>query len=93
MTDLVNNFETLTLILTPPFAEITPNRPEVKNVMNAQMVLDITAAFAALKDNRELRAVVFSGAGGTFCVGGDIKELAADARPYRFARVRGRNWR
>jgi isohexenylglutaconyl-CoA hydratase len=77
MTELINNFETLTLTLTLPFAQITLNRPEVKNAMNAQMVLDITAAFAALKDNREVRAVVLSGAGGSFCVGGDIKELAA----------------
>ncbi len=70
-------FETLTLTLKPPFAYLTLNRPEVKNAMNAQMVLDITAAFEALKDNREIRAVVISGAGGTFCAGGDIKELAA----------------
>lgn len=72
-------FETLTVDLNIPFAHatITLNRPEVKNAMNAQMVLDITAAFEALKDNREIRAVVLSGAGGTFCAGGDIKELAA----------------
>lgn len=71
------HFETLTLILASPFAHLTLNRPEVKNAMNAQMVVDITAAFAALGDNREVRAVVISGAGGTFCAGGDIKELAA----------------
>jgi len=70
------NFETLAVTLTPPFAQVTLNRPEVKNAMNAQMVLDLIAAFAALKDNQEIRAVVLSGAGVTFCAGGDIKELA-----------------
>jgi isohexenylglutaconyl-CoA hydratase len=71
------NFETLTLTLAPPFAYLILNRPEVKNAMNAKMVLEITAAFATLKENREVRAVVLSGAGGTFCAGGDLKELAA----------------
>lgn len=70
-------FETLIVTLSPPFAYITLNRPEVKNAMNARMVLDLIAIFEALRENRDVRAVVLSGAGGTFCAGGDIKELAA----------------
>jgi isohexenylglutaconyl-CoA hydratase len=73
----VPTFETLAVTITPPFAQVTLNRPEVKNAMNSQMVLDLIAAFEALRANREVRAVVLSGAGGTFCAGGDIKELAA----------------
>lgn len=70
-------FETLAVALTPPFAQVALNRPEVKNAMNAQMVTDLIAAFEGLRENREIRAVVLSGAGGTFCAGGDIKEMAA----------------
>lgn len=70
-------FEALEVQIEHPFAYVTLNRPDVKNAMNSQMVLDITAAFEALRDNRVVRAVVLSGAGGTFCAGGDIKELAA----------------
>ncbi len=69
-------FETLIVTVTQPFAYITLNRPAVKNAMNNQMVLDIIAAFEALRDNREIRAIVLSGAAGTFCAGGDIKEMA-----------------
>jgi isohexenylglutaconyl-CoA hydratase len=69
-------FSTLAVTLTPPFAYVTLNRPEVKNAMNAQMILDLIAAFEGLKDNHAIRAVILSGAGGTFCAGGDIKELA-----------------
>lgn len=58
-------------------AYVTLNRPEVKNAMNSQMVLDLVAVFDDLRDNRAVRAVVLSGAGGTFCAGGDIKEMAA----------------
>lgn len=71
------NFETLAITVAPPFAHIMLNRPEVKNAMNSQMVLDLIAAFEGLRDNREVRAIILSGAGGAFCAGGDIKEMAA----------------
>jgi isohexenylglutaconyl-CoA hydratase len=73
---MAESFETILLTVDGSFASITLNRPEVKNAMNAQMVLDLIAAFDALAERREVRAVVLSGAGGTFCAGGDIKELA-----------------
>lgn len=76
-TGTLPQFETLDIRIDGPFAHMTLNRPDVKNAMNSQMVLDITAAFAGLKDNRDVRAVVLAGAGGTFCAGGDIKEMAA----------------
>lgn len=74
---ILNDFETLDVRLTPPFAYVTLNRPDVKNAMNAQMVLDLIAAFEGLREKPEVRAVVLAGAGGTFCAGGDIKEMAA----------------
>src|SRR4051812_24374297 len=73
----MDSFETVDVIITPPFAYITLNRPAVKNAMNNQMVLVIIAAFASLKNNREVRAIVLNGADGTFCAGGDIKEMQA----------------
>lgn len=73
----MQSFETLAVVLDGPVARITLNRPDVKNAMNSLMVLEITAAFEALRDDRSIRAVVLAGAGGTFCAGGDIKEMAA----------------
>ncbi len=72
----MDSFETVAVNIDRSFAYVTLNRPAVKNAMNNQMVLDIIAAFEALKGNREVRAVVLSGAGGTFCAGGDLKEMA-----------------
>jgi isohexenylglutaconyl-CoA hydratase len=66
---------TITLDLTPPFATITLNRPDVRNAMNQQMVEDLRAVFLDLRDNRDVRAIVLAGAGGTFCAGGDLKEM------------------
>jgi isohexenylglutaconyl-CoA hydratase len=73
---MTEQYQTLIVTIVPPFAHVTLNRPAVKNAMNNQMVLDIIAAFEALKDNREIKAIVLSGADGTFCAGGDIKEMA-----------------
>ncbi len=72
----MQSFETLSIAIKGPFAHITLNRPAVKNAMNNQMVLDLIACFEALKDDRQIRAVVLNGANGTFCAGGDIKEMA-----------------
>src|SRR5436853_2214733 len=80
MTPNALTFETLIVTITPPFAQVTLNRPAVKNAMNNQMVLDIISAFEGLKDNREVRAIVLSGTEGTFCAGGGSKEMAQAAQ-------------
>jgi len=55
----------------------TLNRAEAKNALNAAIVDSLFALCDWLNDNREIRAIVLRGAGGTFCAGGDIKEFAA----------------
>lgn len=72
-------YQTLLLDLTPPFARITLNRPARRNAMTFQMIEDLIAAFAALRERSDIRAVVLSGADGNFCAGGDIGELQSAA--------------
>lgn len=71
-------YETLKIEIKKPFVHITLNRPEVKNAMNQQMVADLLDAFTTLRDDRSIRAVILSGAGNTFCAGGDLKEMQAE---------------
>jgi isohexenylglutaconyl-CoA hydratase len=54
---------------------ITLNRPEKKNAMNFKMVAELTDVFQQLREDRQVRAIVLTGAEGTFCAGGDIKEM------------------
>lgn len=75
MTELLQNLETLAVRIEPAVAYITLNRPEAKNAMNQQMVRELYEVFSTLRDNREIRAIVLAGADGTFCAGGDIKEM------------------
>jgi isohexenylglutaconyl-CoA hydratase len=63
------------LQLSDGVLHLTLNRPEVRNALSAELVLEIIAAFATL--DARIRAVVLRGAGGNFCAGGDIKDMAA----------------
>ena len=71
--------ETKNLLLRPDAGvlHLTLNRPEQRNAMNRGRVEEINAVFDALRDSREVRAVVMRGAGGFFCAGGDLKEMMA----------------
>ncbi|GAB4509580.1 MAG: isohexenylglutaconyl-CoA hydratase [Anaerolineae bacterium] len=71
------SFETLDVKFTEPFLYVTLNRPQVKNAINQQMTRELLEVFHRLKGNRAIRAVVLRGAEGTFCTGGDIKEMQA----------------
>ena len=60
-----------------PLLRLWLNRPEVKNAMSGQMTAEILASFEAIRDDRSIRVVVLRGAGGTFCAGGDIRNMSA----------------
>lgn len=64
-----------------PLLRLWLNRPAVRNAMSAQMVAEILATFEAIRDDRSIRAVLLRGAGGSFCAGGDIKNMSASGRP------------
>ncbi len=51
------------------------NRPERKNPLTFESYAELRDLFRALVYDREVRAVVFSGAGGNFCSGGDVHEI------------------
>lgn len=72
--------QTLLLELHGGVLHITLNRPDSRNAMSLQMVSELRAVLASVREDRSVRALVLSGAGGHFCAGGDIKDMAS-ARP------------
>ncbi|PTX05393.1 crotonase/enoyl-CoA hydratase family protein [Pararhodobacter aggregans] len=64
-------------------ATLTLNRVEKHNAMNAAMIDELSLAAAQLAADEAVRVVVLTGAGGSFCAGGDLgwmqEQMAASA--------------
>ena len=54
---------------------LTFNRPEKKNALDGAMYRALVAALAAAAQDRDVRAVVFEGAGGDFTAGNDLADF------------------
>ncbi len=72
-------------------ATLRLNRPDKHNAMSGQMIEELAVAAARLAADDAVRVVVLTGAGKTFCAGGDLAwmqaQMAADAET-RFAEAR-----
>ncbi|MCV2890180.1 crotonase/enoyl-CoA hydratase family protein [Ruegeria aquimaris] len=72
-------------------ATLTLNRVDKHNAMSAQMLADLTRAAGELAADEAVRVVILTGAGKTFCAGGDLAwmqaQMAADAAT-RFVEAR-----
>ncbi|MDQ4096192.1 MAG: enoyl-CoA hydratase/isomerase family protein [Actinomycetota bacterium] len=60
---------------------ITINRPERRNALSPEVVRDVAEALARYEDEREVRALVLTGAGDrAFCAGGDLGGMTAESK-------------
>ncbi len=57
-------------------ATVTLNRPDTGNAIDVAMARGLMEAARRCDDDPEIRAVVLTGAGERFCVGGDVKSFA-----------------
>src|SRR5678809_981493 len=62
----------------PGIATITLNRPERLNALTFEVYRELTDLFAALRDEREVRVVIITGAGRAFCSGGDVHDIIGE---------------
>src|SRR5678815_5772672 len=60
------------------------NRPDRRNALNPDMTRGLVEAARRAAEDHEVRAVLLKGAGGTFCVGGDVKSMAEGRAPLAF---------
>ncbi|KAF1044217.1 MAG: 4-chlorobenzoyl coenzyme A dehalogenase-1 [Xylophilus sp.] len=61
---------------TGAIARIVINRPERKNALANDMRQQLTEAFRTADADDEVRAVVLTGTGDTFCAGADVSKMA-----------------
>ncbi|VAW32166.1 Methylglutaconyl-CoA hydratase [hydrothermal vent metagenome] len=60
------------------------NRPEVHNAMTPTMIAELTAVFKTIPSREDVRVVVLTGNGRSFCAGADLSFMRA-AADYTFA--------
>lgn len=61
-------------------ALLTLNRPDKHNALSAQMISELTRAAADLGASSDVRVVVLTGAGKSFCAGGDLAWMQEQMR-------------
>ena len=64
-----------------PVTTIIINRPQARNALDNEAAHGLTAALRAFEADAGARVAVLTGAGGAFCAGADLKEMAAGGAP------------
>jgi enoyl-CoA hydratase/carnithine racemase len=59
-------------------ATITLNRPDRLNAITFEVYHELTDFLAKLRDEKEVRVVVITGAGRAFCSGGDVRDIIGE---------------
>ncbi len=55
------------------------NRPELHNALNPPMIRELTTVFQQLLDRNDVRVVILTGNGRSFCAGADLSSMRAAA--------------
>lgn len=70
-----NTHNTIIFDLVGSVAYIYLNRPEVHNAMNEEMIAELTDVFNSIDKNINVRAIVLTGKGKSFCAGADLNYM------------------
>ena len=86
------NFENLLVEVEGRVGRVTMNRPEKLNALSRQLMSEIVQLGAWLKLREDIRVIIFSGAGRSFCAGFDLNDFssASDGESPRQAADLGR---
>jgi methylglutaconyl-CoA hydratase len=68
-------------------ATLTLNRADKHNALNAAMIAGLTTAAGELAADAAVRAVILTGAGASFCAGGDLGWMRAQTTASRAERI------
>ena len=71
----------LQLTINNGLAQITLNRPDRFNSLNAELAAALLTALREVAENKSVHVVYLTGAGRAFCTGQDIGELTSDTPP------------
>ena len=66
------HYKTLSITIEKGLARLTLNRPEVHNAFDEVMLAEILNVCSRLAVSKDVRLLIFTGAGKSFCAGADI---------------------
>jgi 2-(1,2-epoxy-1,2-dihydrophenyl)acetyl-CoA isomerase len=81
--------ETISVERDSGVVTVTLNRPDRRNAFNATMIDELLTVFRDVARRPEDRALVLTGAGGTFCSGADITSGMGSSHPIVYMRAVG----
>ncbi|MFH0769709.1 MAG: enoyl-CoA hydratase/isomerase family protein [Chloroflexota bacterium] len=85
----MNNFEVIIYEKQNEIGYVTLNRPQALNVYNIRMRDELYEVLGAIKDDSEVKVVIFKGAGErAFCAGADLTEFLSAPSPTIARQVR-----
>ena len=78
------SFEDAVVTQEGPVAVVTLNRPDRRNALSLNLMLELTACLDHIGRDAEIRAVILAAAGKVFCAGHDLAEMTGrDIAGYR----------
>lgn len=72
-----SDYEFLKVETVDRVATLTMNRPDSLNAVTSRMHHELEQIWIDLRGDRDVNAILFTGAGRAFCAGGDIKGMAS----------------
>lgn len=66
------NLQTLLYDIENKVAKVTFNRPDVHNAFNDIMIKELSEVFDCIAENNDVRVVIVTGKGKSFCAGADL---------------------
>lgn len=88
MTGRLKGFETIEIAVDGRgVATLALNRPEQHNALSGRMIDELTTAALHLADDHSIRIVVLTGAGASFCAGGDLGWMQSQVNATREQRI------
>lgn len=76
-------YQTLLIDIESGVATLTLNRPASRNAFSPELMSELRAALADLAGNRDVRALLLTGKGASFCAGADLSLQAGGDRKSR----------
>ncbi len=83
------NYQTISVSVDPRgVATLALNRPDKHNAMNNELIADVSDAIRQLNARSDVRVIVLTGVGKSFCAGGDLQWMAGTFEASRETRIK-----